>query len=74
MALSHGGFVDMLGESGQQRVKNLWRLLAYLGRYAHQPVSVTRRMTMSELHLLAEATNGIVEEENTPAKDSQRFD
>lgn len=55
-------------------MKNLWRLLAYLGRYAHQPVSVTRRMTMSELHLLAEATNSIVAEENTPAKDSHRFD
>lgn len=50
-----------------ERAKRIWKLLAYLGRYAHQPLDVLREMPLSELYALRDATAEIVEEENTPA-------
>jgi hypothetical protein len=47
-----------------ERVRQLWKLLAYLGRYGHQPVNVLRRMPLSEIYALRDGVAEIVEEEN----------
>lgn len=57
----------MLAASGD-RVAQMWKLFAYLGRYGHQPVNVTRHMPLRELRMLSTAISEIVEEENTPRK------
>lgn len=47
-------------------------MLAYLGRYGHQPVDVAKRLTVRELHLLSEKVAEIVQEENeanSPSRD-----
>jgi hypothetical protein len=43
-------------------------MLAYLGRYAHQPVTVTLGLTVRQLIRLTEATSEIVKDENTPSR------
>lgn len=57
-------------DGGGDRVAQVWRLFAYLGRYGHQPVSVTRHMPLRELRVLSTAISEIVEEENAPRKGS----
>ncbi len=61
----------VVGDGG--RAKQIWKLLAYLGRYAHQPVSVLRQMPLSEVYALRDGVAEIVEEENranqTPSMD-----
>lgn len=47
----------------------LWRLLMFLGRYAHQPVTDLLMFTRSDLHMMAEETAKILTEENTPKKE-----
>ena len=47
-----------------ERERGLWRLLAYLGRYAKQPASLALSMSVRDLQSLAAAVNGIVKEEN----------
>ena len=39
-------------------------MLAYVGRYGHQPVDVARRLTMRELGALADCVAQLVREEN----------
>lgn len=48
--------------------ERIWKLLAYVGRYGHQPVNVARHLTMRELRLLSEQLGLLVEEENAPAE------
>jgi hypothetical protein len=48
--------------------RRIWRLLAYVGRYGHQPLDTMRRMTMRELRLMSSQLAAIVEEENAPPK------
>jgi len=43
-------------------------MIAYLGRYGHQPANVMLKMPVRELSLLAEQVNDIVREENAPNK------
>ncbi len=38
--------------------------MAYLGRYAHQPVDVLGRMTQRQLNRLVRATSKLLEEEH----------
>ena len=47
---------------------HLWKLLAYLGRYARQPLTAVLPLTMTECRLLAEATATLVEEEARASK------
>lgn len=56
------------------RVKQIWKLLAYLGRYAHQPVNVLRQMPLSEVYALRDGVAEIVEEENRPASSTPGMD
>lgn len=46
----------------------IWKLLAYVGRYAHQPVDVAKRLTVRELNRLAAKVAEIVEKENDAGK------
>ncbi len=39
-------------------------MLAYVGRYGHQPVNVTRSLTVRELRQLADKIADIIEQEN----------
>lgn len=43
--------------------ERIYRLFAFLGRYAHQPISDMRNMTTRELQQLASATAEIMEDE-----------
>lgn len=38
-------------------------MFAFLGRYAHQPVDVLKRLSVVELQRLAEATGKLIREE-----------
>lgn len=58
MAYKRAGSVD----------DRIWRTLAYVGRYGHQPVNVARQLTVRELHKLAEKIAEIVEKENAASK------
>lgn len=40
------------------------RVVAFLGRYAHQPADVIMRMPVDEVRLLAEATGQLLQDEN----------
>lgn len=42
----------------------IWKLLAYLGRYGHQPVNVALKLTLRELNALAAQVAELVREEN----------
>lgn len=44
--------------------QRIWKLLAYVGRYGHQPVSIARQLTVRELGRLADSVAQIVREEN----------
>lgn len=46
----------------------IWRILAYVGRYGHQPVDVARKLTVRELNKLSEKIAEIVEKENAANK------
>jgi hypothetical protein len=52
----------MVGRDSYER--RIFKLVAYLGRYAHQPADVSLRLPMSRLRMLAEETDRIVTEEN----------
>jgi len=45
------------------RAKKLWRLLAYLGRFGHQPVDVTLALPFSQLRQLADSLSEVMEQE-----------
>ncbi len=49
---------------GGDNERRIWKLLAYVGRYGHQPVSVAAALPVRQLRLLADALNDIVVEEN----------
>lgn len=55
------GFVFDQAEHGNE--EQLWRLLSFLARYAHQPVDVLLRLTIPELTMFAKATGRLLEEE-----------
>lgn len=44
----------------------MWRLLAYVGRYGHQPLDVALRLPRSALARFADKVEEIVREENEP--------
>jgi hypothetical protein len=48
--------------------ERIWKLLAYVGRYGHQPVNVARQLTVRDLHRLAGKVAEIVEQENAAGK------
>lgn len=43
-------------------------MLAYVGRYGHQPVNVARQLTVRDLNRLAGKVAEIVEQENAAGK------
>jgi hypothetical protein len=53
-------------EDNPSAERRIWKLIAYLGRYAHQPADVCLRLTLRQLSLLAESTAGILKDEMTP--------
>ena len=44
--------------------KRIWKLVAFLGRYGHQPCDVCLEMETGDLRDLAEGVAGIMNEEN----------
>lgn len=56
------GIYDRIGNNTER----IWKLLAYVARYGHQPVDVSKRLPLRELKLLADQLAKIVEEENAP--------
>jgi hypothetical protein len=44
----------------------VWRKVAFLGRYAHQPANVSLELPMDDLHGLVAATAKLLEEEKQP--------
>ena len=46
----------------------IWKLVAHLGRYGHQPADVVLRMPMRRLKKLSDAVNEIVREEAEAVK------
>lgn len=48
--------------------RSLYRLLAYLGRYARQPLQSVLPLTLSECRLLATATEALMEAEAKSAQ------
>ena len=48
----------------EEYVRDLWKLLAFLGRYGHQPVDVCLDLPTMDLHQLASGVGEIMEEES----------
>jgi len=53
----------LLARSKSDRERDIWRLVAFLGRYAHQPADAILQRPLSELRRLADATGTLLEEE-----------
>jgi len=51
--------LDALGDHAGR----LWRMVAFLGRYGHQPADVCLRMPVDDLQRLAREVGKILEEE-----------
>ena len=49
-----------------QLEREIWRLLAYVARYGHQPLSVATQWTVRELGVFADEISRIVAVENKP--------
>ena len=50
----------------EPREAQLWKLLAFIGRYGHQDITLARRMfTLSELRDLANAIGELLKEEQS---------
>lgn len=48
----------------EPREKQLWRLLAFIGRYGHQSIpSMLDRFTLNDLRSLAKAVGELIEQE-----------
>lgn len=56
----------MRAEVGHE--EQLWRLAAFLARYAHQPIDVLLRLTLPELRCFANAVARLLEEEAKAVK------
>lgn len=67
VAISIGDWASLY-ERGPSNEQRIWKLLAYVGRYGHQPVTVARSLTVRELRVLADAVAEIVGEENASGK------
>ena len=52
------------GRPGGVGAGEVWRLIAYLARYANQPYSELATMPLSRLHRFADAVSELVREEN----------
>ena len=65
ISLGEWSTIYQRGPSNEQRI---WKLLAYVGRYGHQPVTVARSLTVRELRVLADAVGEIIGEENAAGK------
>lgn len=50
-------------ETGKTLEKQLWKLMAMVARYAHQPVTMMRRMLVRDLQSFADAVGELIEEE-----------
>jgi len=48
--------------------KQIWKLIAFLGRYAHQPADVSLRLPVDDLQSLASATGDLLEQESEAAQ------
>jgi hypothetical protein len=46
--------------------KRIWRQVAFLGRYAHQPADVSLSLPVDDLQRLVAATAKLLEEEKEP--------
>lgn len=61
--------------SGQRdRDRDIWKMLAFLGRYAHQALSDMLATPMTDLQSLARATAEIMEEEYAQTRSSLNTD
>ena len=64
------GVLNDIYKNTDNNEKRIWKMLAYVGRYGHQPVDVSMRLPVRQLRMLADALNDIVAEENGPASRS----
>jgi hypothetical protein len=61
------GIYEQVGNNTQR----IWKLLAYVGRYGHQPIDIALRLTVRQLNMLAESVAELVREENATAQQPQ---
>jgi hypothetical protein len=52
-----------------ERVRAIYDVLAFVGRYGHQPVDVLLEMTFNELSLLADALQRLMDKEGDPLRE-----
>jgi len=57
-----------LGPSASEYVDDLLRLIAFLGRYGHQPASVVMRMPVTQVQRLSRHVADLLEEEKESAE------
>jgi hypothetical protein len=50
-------------------VQAIWDVLAFVGRYGHQPVDTLQRMTFNELSMLADALQRLMDKEGDPLRE-----
>lgn len=54
----------------QERTAAIWRLLAFVGRYGHQPVDALLRMTIIDLAAFSVALQDLMNKEGDPLRES----
>lgn len=65
MTLSgYAGVLEELAAVRGGHERRLWRLVAYAGRYCHQPADVCLAMPVTDLMALADATAALLAEES----------
>ena len=50
----------------RDNVARIWRLLAYVARYGHQPLASLLVMPMTQVRAFADALEGLLKEEGGP--------
>ena len=60
--------LQQLEEARGNLATRIWRQVAFLGRYAHQPANVSLSLTTDDMERLVTETARIVEQENEGSK------
>lgn len=60
-------YARLLGSS-EEHVQRLWKMIAFLGRFGHQPANVCLDMTMLDLQSLAHQVGELLREESESMK------
>jgi len=60
--------------SANENIDRVWKMLAYVCRYGHQPITALLQMPVGNLRRLADKIADLIEKENTSGSSAFRSD